>query len=199
VTGNHRVVLVRHGETEWSRDGRHTGRTDMPLTGRGREQARQAGRALRGMEFALVLVSPLRRARETLELAGLRGPAEVCDDLREWDYGEFEGRTTPEIRAERPGWSLWRDGVVGGETIEEVGRRADRVVAVLRAAAGDAAAVAHGHILRVLAARWIELHPSAGSRLQLTTASISMLGHEHDSPTISLWNSLCVPPDQLHG
>lgn len=192
MTGDHRVVLVRHGETEWSRDGRHTGRSEVPLTGRGREQAREAGRALEGMEFALILVSPLGRARETLELAGLRGPAEVCDDLGEWDYGEDEGRTTPEIRAERPGWSLWRDGVVGGETLEEVGRRADRVAALLRAVDGDVAVVAHGHILRVLAARWIELPPSVGASLMLGTASISALGLEHETPAITLWNSPCA-------
>jgi broad specificity phosphatase PhoE len=192
VTGDQRVVLVRHGETEWSRDGRHTGRSEVPLTARGREQARAAGRALEGREFALILVSPLGRARETLDLAGLRGPEEICDDLREWDYGEDEGRTTPEIRAERPGWSLWRDGVVGGETLEEVGRRADRVIARLRAVDGDVAVVAHGHILRVLAARWIDLHPSAGDRLVLTTATISVLGYEHEIPAIALWNSSCA-------
>ena len=197
MTEDHRVVLVRHGETEWSRDGRHTGRTDVPLTDRGREQAREVGRALSGMRFALVVVSPLGRARETLGLAGLRGPAEVCDDLREWDYGAYEGRTTPEIRAERPGWWLWRDGVVGGETLEEVGRRADRVIGVLGRVEGDVALVAHGHILRVLAARWIEQPPSVGGHLALTTATISVLGHEREIPAITLWNSPSLPPGWL--
>jgi broad specificity phosphatase PhoE len=193
VTDGNRVVLLRHGETEWSREGRHTGRSDLALDETGREQAREAGHALRGLEFARILVSPLQRARETLELAGLRGPVEVCDDLMEWDYGAYEGRTTEEIRAERPGWSLWRDGVVGGETIDEVGRRADRVVALLRSVDSDVAVVAHGHILRVLAARWIGLGPSAGACLLLTTATISMLGHEREIPVIALWNSTCVP------
>jgi broad specificity phosphatase PhoE len=197
MTGDHLAVLVRHGETEWSRQGRHTGRSEVPLTDRGREQAREAGRSLAGMEFALILVSPLGRARETLALAGLRGPVEVCGDLREWDYGEYEGRTTPEIRAERPGWWLWRDGVVGGEALEEVGRRADRVVAAVRAVDGDVAVVAHGHILRVLAARWTDLPPSVGGRLVLTTATISALGFERETPAVTLWNSPCASTARL--
>jgi len=185
------VLLLRHGETEWSRDARHTGRTDVPLTEEGREQARRIGRALSGREFSRVLVSPLGRARETLELAGLRGPVEVCDDLREWDYGAYEGRTTAEIRGERPGWTLWRDGVIGGETIEEVGRRADRVVAALRRLDGEVAAVAHGHILRILAARWMGLEPRVGANLVLGTATVSVLGHERETPAVTLWNSPC--------
>jgi probable phosphoglycerate mutase len=185
------VFLLRHGETEWSRDGRHTGRTDVPLTETGRGEARQAGRALGDREFARVLVSPLARARETAELAGLRGPVEICEDLREWDYGEYEGRTTAEIRLDRPGWSLWRDGVIGGETVEEVGRRADRVIAALRRLDGDIALVAHGHVLRILAARWVSLEPAAGQHLVLATATVSQLGHERETPAITLWNSPC--------
>lgn len=187
-----RVLLLRHGETEWSRLGRHTGRTDIPLDEEGRTRAREVGRALRGMEFTRVLVSPLSRARETAALAGLRGPLEVCDDLVEWDYGEYEGRTAPEIRAERPDWSVWEDGVPGGETLEELGGRADRVVARLRQLEGDVALVAHGHVLRVLAARWMGLEPAAGRLLVLSTAHLGRLGHEHGTPALTLWNSTCV-------
>ncbi|HEY0409221.1 MAG TPA: histidine phosphatase family protein [Candidatus Dormibacteraeota bacterium] len=187
-----RVLLLRHGETEWSRLGRHTGRTDVPLDEEGRRRARELAPTLAGVGFTRVLVSPLRRARETAELAGLRGPVELCDDLMEWDYGEYEGRTAADIRAERPGWSLWHDGVVGGETLEELRRRADRVVARLRELDGDLAVVAHGHVLRVLAARWTGLEPAAGRLLGLETARLGRLGHEHGTPVITLWNSTCV-------
>jgi broad specificity phosphatase PhoE len=192
VSHHVRALLLRHGETEWSRLGRHTGRTDIPLDEEGRRRAGELARTLDGMGFTRVLVSPLGRARETAELAGLCGPLEVCDDLVEWDYGEYEGRTAAEIRAERPGWSLWEDGVPGGETLEELGRRADRVVARLGQLEGDVAVVAHGHVLRVLAARWVGLEPAAGRLLVLGTAHLGRLGHEHGSPAITLWNSACV-------
>jgi broad specificity phosphatase PhoE len=192
VSRHLRVVLLRHGETEWSRRGRHTGRSDIHLDENGRRRAREAGAALAGLEFTRVLVSPLSRARETAELAALRGPVEVCDDLMEWDYGEYEGRTTAEIREDRPGWTLWDDGVIGGETLEELGARADRVVARLGELEGDVAVVAHGHLLRVLGARWCGLEPGVARHLALLPATISCLGHEHGTPTISLWNSACV-------
>ena len=184
------IVLVRHGETEWSRDGRHTGRTDVPLTERGRDEARALGAALRGRRFAFVLTSPLARAAETCRLAGFGGAALVRDDLREWDYGAYEGRTTGEIREQRSGWTLWRDGCPGGETAANVGARADRVVAELRAAEGDAAVFGHGHLLRVLAARWIDLDAAAGRALALDTASMSILGFEREAPVVRLWNDV---------
>jgi broad specificity phosphatase PhoE len=182
------VLLIRHGETEWSRSGRHTGRTDVPLTDLGRQQAELLGRRLRGRSFALVLTSPLGRARETCRLAGLGEGALLRDELREWDYGDYEGITTPEIRSGRPGWFLWRDGCPGGETAAEVGTRADRVVAELRAAGGDCAVFAHGHVLRVLAARWLGLPPEEGRLLGLSTATLSILGYERDTPVLWLWN-----------
>jgi broad specificity phosphatase PhoE len=183
------LVLVRHGETEWSRAGRHTGRTDVPLTDAGRKQAAALGASLRGREFALVLTSPLSRASETCRLAGLGEVAQERADLMEWDYGAYEGLTTPEIREERPGWTLWRDGVPGGETSEEVGARVDRVIAELRAAGGDAAIFAHGHLLRVLAARWLGLDPGDGRLFALDTATIGVLGYERETAVIRLWNS----------
>jgi probable phosphoglycerate mutase len=182
------VVLVRHGETEWSRSGRHTGRTDVPLTDLGRHQAELLGRRLRGRSFALVLTSPLGRARETCRLAGLGEGGLLRDELREWDYGEYEGITTPEIRSRRPDWFLWRDGCPGGETAAEVGARADRVVAELRAAGGDCAVFGHGHMLRVLAARWLGLPPGEGRLLGLSTATLSVLGYERETPVLWLWN-----------
>jgi probable phosphoglycerate mutase len=182
------IVLVRHGETEWSRAGRHTGRTDIPLTAQGREQAKALGAALRERRFALVLTSPLARAAETCRLAGFGDVVLERDDLQEWDYGAYDGRTTAEIREERPGWTLWRDGVPGGETPAEVGARADRVIAELRSADGDVAVFAHAHLLRVLAARWIDLDPSAGGRFALDTASVSILGHHRETAVIQLWN-----------
>jgi broad specificity phosphatase PhoE len=180
--------VVRHGETEWSLSGRHTGRTDLPLTDHGREQARGLAAQLSAWRFSLVLCSPLRRARETCELAGLGDVAEVCEDLREWDYGDYEGLTTPEIRERDPNWSLWRDGCPGGETPEQVGARADRALTRLRAAGGDAAAFAHGHILRVLTARWIAMEPAAGGRFALQAAAVSVLGFEHETEVLSRWN-----------
>lgn len=185
------VWLVRHGETEWSRSGRHTGRTDIPLTERGRVQAGLLAAQLTGHPFAAVLTSPLQRARETCRLGGLGEVAEVRDDLLEWDYGAYEGRTTREIRAERPGWSLWRDGVPGGETSPEVGARLDRVVAELRAAPGDVAVFSHGHALRVLTARWLGLPPHEGRLLALATATLSVLGYERETPVVVRWNLDC--------
>jgi broad specificity phosphatase PhoE len=182
------AVLVRHAETEWSRDGRHTGRTDLPLTDGGRERARALAPRLRERRFAAVLVSPLRRARETCELCGLGGSARVVEDLHEWDYGEYEGLTTAQIRAQRPGWVLWRDGCPGGESPAQVGARADRVLASVRGAGGDVAVFSHGHVLRVLGARWIALAPQDGARLGLATASLCVLGAEHDTPVITRWN-----------
>jgi probable phosphoglycerate mutase len=185
------IVLVRHGETEWSENGRHTSRTDLPLLEVGRERAARLRPALASYSFAVVLCSPLRRAVETCELAGLDGSAELTDDLREWDYGEYEGRTTPEIRSERPDWDLWQDGCPGGETPEAIGARADRVIARMRTAyddGGDVAAFAHGHILRVVAARWIALGVEGGARLRLSPGTISALGHEHQYTTITRWN-----------
>jgi broad specificity phosphatase PhoE len=182
------VVLVRHGETEWSRTGKHTGRTDVELSDRGREQAKALGEALRGRRFALVLTSPLSRALETCRIAGFGDVAQARDELMEWDYGEYEGRTTPEIREGQPGWTLWRNGVPGGETAAEVAARADRVIAELRPADGDAAVFAHGHVLRVLAARWLGLEPEAGRLFALDTATISTLGYERETAVIRSWN-----------
>jgi probable phosphoglycerate mutase len=182
------VVLVRHGETEWSRAGRHTGRTDVPLTEQGRRQAEAVGAALRDRDFALVLTSPLGRALETCRLAGFGERAQPRDELMEWDYGAYEGRTTAEVREERPGWTLWRDGVPGGETIEQVGERVDRVLDEIRALDGEALLFAHGHVLRVLTARWLELEPDAGRLFALDPATLSMLGYERETPVIQLWN-----------
>jgi broad specificity phosphatase PhoE len=182
------VWLVRHAETEWSRTGKHTGRTDIPLTDNGREVARSMRARLEGHAFALVLCSPLARARETAKLAGLECSG-LRDDLLEWDYGEYEGITTPEIRERRPGWYLWRDGVPGGETPDDVAVRCDRVIAEARAADGDVALVAHGHILRALGARWVDEPAAFGGRLHLGTGSISVLGYEREVASIRLWNA----------
>lgn len=184
----HTTVLLRHGETEWSRDGRHTGSSDIPLTETGRRQALAARPALAGWRFDLVLTSPMRRARETAELVGLGSVARVREDLSEWDYGLMEGRTTPQIQQERPGWLLWRDGVAGGESLDQVGERADRILAEIAEVDGDVCLVAHGHILRILAARAVGLPPVEGSRLALNTATISLLGDEHGIPCILRWN-----------
>jgi broad specificity phosphatase PhoE len=183
------VVLVRHGETEWSRTGRHTGRTDVPLTDRGREQACAVGDALRARRFTLVLTSPLERAAETCRLAGYGEVAERRDELMEWNYGAYEGRKTVDIRQERPGWTLWRDGVPGGETVADVAARADRVIVALRAVTGDALVFAHGHVLRVLAARWVDLEAAAGQLLALDPATISVLGYERETPVLRSWNA----------
>jgi broad specificity phosphatase PhoE len=181
------IVTVRHGETEWSLSGRHTGTTDLPLTEVGRERAAALAPMLAPREFALVLCSPLLRARETCALAGFTDPV-IEPDLREWDYGEYEGLTTPEIREREPDWSLWRDGCPGGESPAEIGARADRVLARLRAADGDAIAFAHGHILRVLGARWIDLPVAGGALLFLSTGAVSELGYERETPVLRSWN-----------
>jgi broad specificity phosphatase PhoE len=183
------VVLARHGETEWSRDGRHTGRTDIPLTEAGRRQAQALGPVLAEREFELVLGSPLSRALETCRLAGLGDRVQLRDELLEWDYGEYEGITTREIRARRPDWVLWRDGCPGGETAAEVAARVDPLIAELRALEGDAVLFAHGHLLRVLAARWIELAAEHGAGLKLSTGTLSVLGWEHEWPALTRWNA----------
>ncbi|MFZ7088452.1 histidine phosphatase family protein [Curtobacterium sp. RRHDQ10] len=188
------LVLVRHGETEWSRSGQHTGRTDILLTANGEEQARATGRALAGRSFALALSSPLTRARETARLIGV--DPEVDDDLMEWDYGAYEGLTTPQIKVQRHGpWDLWTDGVPAGTTpgedAAEVRARVERVLDRVRpvlADGGDAVCVAHGHVLRALGAAWIRLGPEDGAVLALSTASVSVLGYEHGRPVIDRWN-----------
>jgi len=182
------VWLVRHAETEWSRSGRHTGRTDVALTEEGRERARALGEVLSRRQFAVVLTSPLDRARETAALAGLGELAQLREDLLEWDYGDYEGITTPDIRAERPGWYLWRDGVPNGESADEVAARCDRVIDELVAAPGDVAVFAHGHVLRALSARWVEQPVAFGGRLYLATGSLSVLGFEREVRVIRSWN-----------
>jgi probable phosphoglycerate mutase len=184
------VFLARHGETAWSLTGQHTGRTDLPLTERGERNAHALGERLNGLKFAKVFTSPLLRARRTCELAGFGAVAEVDQDLVEWDYGEYEGRRTSEIRAERPGWQLFCDGCPGGESPDQVGERADRVLNRLRAVRGDVLLFSSGHFLRVLAARWVGLEPAGGRLFLLSTASLSALGYEHDicQPVICLWN-----------
>jgi broad specificity phosphatase PhoE len=183
------IVLVRHGETEWSRSGQHTGRTDVPLTEEGRRQAIAVGAALREWEFALVLTSPLSRALESCRLAGFGDVARIRDELREWDYGEYEGLRTVEVREERPGWTLWSGGVPGGESVAQVGARADRALAELRSVDGDSLVFAHGHILRVLAARWLGLEPVDGRLFALDPATISVLGYERETAVIRQWNA----------
>jgi broad specificity phosphatase PhoE len=182
------VVLVRHGETEWSRTGRHTGRTDVPLTDEGRRQAEVLGAHVSGHDFVLVLTSPLSRARETCVIAGLGEQAEVDERLVEWDYGDYEGVTTAEIRQTRPGWTVWAGGCPGGESVDEVGARADAVIERVRAADGDVALFAHGHVLRVLAARWLGLAPVEGRLLALDTATLCVLGYERETPVLARWN-----------
>jgi broad specificity phosphatase PhoE len=184
-----RMVLLRHGQTEWSLSGQHTGRTDIPLLDQGRAQAKAAGELVRALGFttpALVLTSPLSRAEETCVLAGFAG--EPDPDLMEWDYGDYEGRTTPEIREARPGWDLWVDGVPGGERASGVGMRADRVIERARALDGATLCVAHGHLLRVLAARWLGLPPVAGRLFALFPGGVSVLADERGTPVFELWN-----------
>jgi len=180
--------LIRHGETEWSKSGAHTGRTDIPLTEQGRANAEALGRLLAGHRFALVFTSPLQRAYDTCRLAGFGDVAQVDRDLREWDYGDYEGRSTPEIRRDSPGWWLWTSGVPNGETVAQVGARAERVIARATAVDGDVALFAHGHILRILTARWLGLAPDCGRLFALGTASVSTLGHERETRVITRWN-----------
>ena len=184
------VYLARHGETAWTVTGQHTGRTDLPLTAHGERNAASLGARLRGLPFTQVLSSPLVRARRTCDLAGFATHAEVDDDLMEWDYGEYEGRTGTEIRASRPGWDVFRDGCPGGESPDAVGLRADRVIARLRAGGGRILLFGHGHFFRVLAARWILLSASEGRHFLLSTAALSVLGYGNslEQPAIHLWN-----------
>jgi len=185
------VYLARHGETAWSLTGQHTGLTDLPLTEHGERTARRLGERLKGLTFAMVFVSPLQRARRTCELAGFGAIAEIDPDLVEWDYGQYEGRRTTDIRAERSDWQLFRDGCPGGESPQQVARRADRVVSRLRTGNADILLFSSGHFIRVLASRWIGLEPTINaSSFMLSTASLSALGYEHDlsRPVIRLWN-----------
>jgi probable phosphoglycerate mutase len=190
------AVLVRHAETAWTLTGQHTGRTDLPLTDQGREAARALAPSLGEFRFALVLVSPSLRARETCELCGLGAAAQQRDELMEWNYGDYEGLTSAEIERLRPGWSLWRDGCPGGEDAAAVGERADRVIAEIVAAESPVAVFSHGHMLRVLGARWIEQAAELGARLGLSTASLSQLGREHGTRVLTGWNER---PGEAHG
>lgn len=184
------IWLVRHGETEWSRSGQHTSRTDLALTPEGEKQAESLKRMLVGHSFALVLSSPMKRATETCRLVGLT--PETTDDLREWDYGDYEGLTTPEIQKSVPGWTIFTGTVPNGETVEQVAARAEHIISQVisraLAAGGDVALFGHGHLLRILAARWIGLEPSGGRLLALSTASLSVLGYERETRVIRLWN-----------
>jgi len=184
------VYLARHGETAWSLSGQHTGVTDLPLTEKGEQDARRLGERLRGLTFARIITSPLQRAVRTCELAGFRPLAEIDPDLVEWNYGKYEGRTSAEIHAERPDWDLFRDGCPGGESPDQIGSRADRVVTRVRAAEGNVLLFSSGHILRVLASRWLGLEPGSARYFLLSTASLSELGYEHNhsGPVIRLWN-----------
>lgn len=189
--GMEKMWIVRHGETEWSSARKHTSTTDVELTRTGELQAAALGRRLAGEHFSLVLVSPLVRARRTAELAGLGAQMELDDDLVEFRYGAYEGLTTTEISMQRPGWNLWRDGCPNGETAQEVGRRLDRVIHACRAASGSVLIVAHGHSLRILAARWLEQDAAAGGLYALDPATVSILGTEHNRPVMRTWNDSC--------
>ncbi len=192
TNGQPNLWLVRHGETEWARLGRHTGRTDIPLTERGRAQASAVAAKLTGATFAEVISSPLSRALETARLAGFAERVTTDPDLLEWDYGKLEGLTSAEIREELPSWTIWRGTVPGGEAPEAVGARVDRFIARVRAdATGDVLAFAHGHLLRVLAARWLGRPPQDGGMFALSTATVSVLGWEHEAPVVLRWNEAC--------
>jgi len=184
-----RAILIRHGETEWTLNGRHTGHTDIPLTEGGRAAARQLAPLAAKVKFSLVLTSPLRRARETCELAGLGSQAQVDASLFEWNYGEYEGLTTSEIQDRAPGWMLFRDGCPGGESPGEVAARADAVIARALGQGGDVALFGHGHFFRMLAARWLALSPLAGSHFLLDPSTLSVLSHYHGIPAIKAWNA----------
>lgn len=184
----HRIWLVRHGETEWSKTGQHTGRTDIPLTPTGEQQGKALGRHLADRKFALVLTSPLSRARATCRLAGFDDVAQVSDDLREWNYGIYEGKTTAAMRTEQPGWSIWTSSVPEGESLDDVGARARRVIERVDAVEGDVALFAHAHFLRILGATWVGLPPIHGRHFTLGTASISVLGYERENRVIQVWN-----------
>lgn len=185
-----RLWLIRHGETAWSATGRHTGRTDLALTPRGEHQAERLRRGLGEKTFALVLTSPLQRARDTCRLAGYGGNALVDPDLSEWDYGGYEGCTSDEIRHENPGWTIWDGGVPGGETLAEIATRADRVLARVIGTQGEIALFAHGHLLRILAARWLDLPAASGRFFALHPAALCVLGCEPDQRVVELWNDV---------
>ena len=189
-TAQTQLWLIRHGETEWSASGRHTSRTDVPLTAQGRARAEKLRAPLSAVQFAAVYRSPMDRARETCEIAGYGSVAQVDDNLREWDYGIYEGRTTRDIQAEIPNWSVWTSPIIDGESLDHVASRADAVIAraLTTAPTGNIALFAHAHILRILAARWITLDPSVGAHLALSTGSISVLGWERETPVIAHWN-----------
>jgi probable phosphoglycerate mutase len=184
-----RIFIVRHGETEWSAAGRHTSHTDLPLTDVGRRRAQQLGPELGGESFDLVMSSPLLRARETCELAGFGPRVELCEDLHEWDYGRYEGLTSPQIREQDPAWSLWTDGCPDGESPAQVAARADRVLSRVSSVQGNVLAFAHGHILRMLTARWLQMEAAAGARFKLAPAAVSILGHERETQVIERWNT----------
>lgn len=185
----HDVVLIRHGQTGWSEQRKHTGRTDVPLTDLGRQQARSLGEMLVGTGFTAVLASPLSRAWETMELAGFEGIPD--DDLLEWDYGSYEGTRTVDVRSEVPNWSVWTHPITGGESLAQVGERVDRVISRVLGADGPVALFAHAHVLRILAARWIELPPVAGRLLTIDTATVSILGWEREQRVVRVWNKAC--------
>jgi probable phosphoglycerate mutase len=183
------LYCIRHGETEWSLSGQHTGVTDIPLTEKGRDLARRLGPALSGNRFSLVLVSPLKRALETCALAGLAGEAQIEPDLVEWNYGTYEGLTPAKIRESNPGWMVFRDGCPEGETPEEVGARVDRIISRVLKEDGDVALFAHGHVLRTLAARWIGLPPRDGAHFLLDTGTLCVLGFYRDERAVRVWNA----------
>jgi len=191
------MVLVRHGETEWTLSGQHTGRTDIPLTERGRKQARLLEPLLSTADFALVLSSPLQRARETCELAGLGPRMEIEPDLMEWDYGEYEGLTSKEIKRSAPNWMVFTDGCPGGETPEQVGARVDRLIHRIRPVAGRVALFAHGHLLRVFVARWIGFPPSAGQHFLLDTSTVGVLGYYQGVAAVKRWNAPVTLPNEM--
>jgi probable phosphoglycerate mutase len=187
-----RIWLVRHGETEWSKSGQHTGRTDIALTPRGEQQAKALGRLLAGRKFDLVLTSPMGRAQATARLAGIGDSARVTEDLHEWNYGIYEGITTRSVREKQPDWTIWTTPIPEGETVEQVGERARRLIDQVERVAGDVALVAHGHILRILGAVWVGLPPIHGRNLALHTATLSVLGYERETRVIEVWNQ--APP-----
>lgn len=196
-----KLFLVRHGDTDWTDTHRHTGRTDLPLNTRGEARARHLGARLRVETFGRVFTSPLLRARRTCELAGFAARADVDPDLAEWDYGDHEGRTTADIRRGNPEWNLFRDGAPGGESPAAVAARADRFVERVRSAGGNAIAFSHGHLSRMLAARWLGLPAAAAKYFYTATASVGVLGYDHDrtEPVILLWNDVRAPDDAVRG
>jgi len=185
----HEIYLVRHGETEWSLSGQHTGSTDIPLTENGKAVARELGEKLIGIEFTAVWSSPMSRALDTARLAGYEHDVRIDDRLKEWTYGDYEGKTTPEVRETRPDWFLWRDGCPGGESPEQVGHRSDELIDEVRAVEGDVLLFAHGHILRVITARWLGYPPGEGMHFSLGTATLSILGWEREAASIWRWNA----------